>query len=349
MTSSPTIIKVDSRKPELSAIRRAARLLHKDKLVAFPTETVYGLGAAGLVERAVARIYKAKGRPSWNPVIQHVANANAASKLVDEWTDAANALAEKFWPGPLTLVLRKSNIVPDIATAGLDAVAVRVPSHPVALALLKEADIPVAAPSANRFTQVSPTSAEHVLHSLGSRVDLILDGGECEVGIESTVLDLTGETPSVLRPGMIRRDEIAEVLGVSVSIRDARIGSGSDILSAARSPGQSVRHYAPKAEAWLVSPSEREEVREAVSRIQGKRTRIAALYMSHEFIKFLRLADGSVTIEMPSEPASYAQKLYSALHSADDSGPSVIIIEQPPDTPQWLAIRDRLSRAAAIP
>jgi L-threonylcarbamoyladenylate synthase len=348
VSTHPRIEKVDPLHPDHSVIKHAARVLQKRGLVAFPTETVYGLGALGLDAKAVARIYEAKGRPAWNPVIQHVATAKAASRIVRKWTRDAEALAEVFWPGPLTIVLRKSEKVPDIATAGLDAVAIRVPAHRVALDLLREVDAPVAAPSANRFTQLSPTSAAHVRESLGDRVDLIIDGGDCTVGIESTVVDLTGATPIVLRPGMISREQIEQALGRPVGMQDSRLDVTSDVHSAARSPGMSVRHYAPRADVWLVHPSDRADVREALPEL-ASRGRVAAILIDDAFASGVQLPDTSMIISMPQEPAGYARRIYAALHEADRSDTSVILIEQPPETPEWHAIRDRLTRAAAIP
>jgi L-threonylcarbamoyladenylate synthase len=348
MSSRPLVEKVDVHHPEHSIIKQAARLLRKRGLVAFPTETVYGLGALGLDAKAVARIYEAKGRPAWNPVIQHVASTKAASRLVHKWTRDAEALATAFWPGPLTIVLRKSDKVPDIATAGLDAVAIRVPSHRVALELLREVDEPIAAPSANRFTQLSPTTAAHVRESLGDRVDLILDGGACEVGIESTVVDLTGDAPIILRPGMVTRTQIEQVLGRSVGIQDSRLDVGSDVHSAARSPGMSVRHYAPRSDVWLVHPSDHADVREALPDMSA-RGRVVALVIDPSFASGVQLPQDSLIISMPHEPAGYAQRIYAALHEADASDTAVILIEQPPETAEWHAIRDRLTRAAAIP
>ncbi|HEX5520066.1 MAG TPA: L-threonylcarbamoyladenylate synthase, partial [Longimicrobiaceae bacterium] len=208
----PTIT-VDPSAPAAAALARAAAVLRRGGLVAFPTETVYGLGANALDADAVRRIFAAKGRPSYNPLIAHVAGAAAARELVTAWPDAAEQLAAAFWPGPLTLVLPKRAIVPDVVTAGLDTVAVRVPAHPVAHALLAAAGLPVAAPSANRFTQLSPTTAAHVERALGDRVDLILDGGPTTVGIESTVIDLSGERPVLLRPGSIALDALERIVG----------------------------------------------------------------------------------------------------------------------------------------
>src|SRR5919199_1388466 len=198
----PTV-RVDPHSPDVGVIRRAADLLRAGELVAFPTETVYGLGANALDEGAVRKIFEAKGRPSYNPLIVHVSSAADVSRVAAAWPESAQRLAERFWPGPLTLVLPKRSEVPDAVTAGLGSVAVRVPAHPVALALLRAAGVPVAAPSANRSTEVSPTMAPHVEKSLGKRVALIVDGGPTTVGIESTVVDLSGERPVLLRPGAI--------------------------------------------------------------------------------------------------------------------------------------------------
>ncbi|HEX4470144.1 MAG TPA: L-threonylcarbamoyladenylate synthase, partial [Gemmatimonadaceae bacterium] len=202
------VIRVDPTSPEVSAIAQAAEILRGGGLVAFPTETVYGLGANALDAGAVERIYSAKGRPSFNPLIVHVPDADGARALASEWPEPASRVAEKFWPGPLTIVLPKRSVVPDNVTAGLDSVALRVPANPVALALLRAARIPLAAPSANRSTELSPTTARHVERSLGDRVDLILDGGQTSVGIESTVLDLRSTRAAILRPGVIGAREL---------------------------------------------------------------------------------------------------------------------------------------------
>ncbi|MGH7637016.1 MAG: L-threonylcarbamoyladenylate synthase, partial [Gemmatimonadaceae bacterium] len=216
-----------------AALARGAELLRAGRLVAFPTETVYGLGANALDEAAVQRIYDAKGRPAINPIIVHVASLAAARELALDWPVAADAIARAFWPGPVTIVVRKQSAVPDIVSAGGDTVGLRVPAHPLALALIEQARVPVAAPSANLSTQISPTSAQHVEGGLGERVDLIIDGGPTTVGIESTVVDVTGATPCVLRPGMIGRDAIARVAGAAES-HGARV---SETFGAPRSPG----------------------------------------------------------------------------------------------------------------
>lgn len=218
----------------MDPVARAAELLRAGRLVAIPTETVYGLGANALDESAVRRIFEAKGRPLSSPLIVHVSDIAMARGLAKEWPRQAQALAERFWPGPLTIIVPKDGRVPDAVTAGLPSVGLRMPSHPLALAVIKAAGIPIAAPSANRFTELSPTSAQHVRDSLGDRVDFVLDGGPCTVGIESTVISLAGPKPRILRPGMISQTEIEEVIG------PVETGAGAE------SPGQHPKHYSPK-------------------------------------------------------------------------------------------------------
>jgi L-threonylcarbamoyladenylate synthase len=220
-------------KVQTTILTKAAELLRAGRLVAFPTETVYGLGANALDEAAVRRIFEAKGRPYSSPLIVHVASVAMARELALEWTEKAERLARHFWPGPLTIIVPKKPIVPDLVTAGLPSVGLRIPAHPVAQALLDIAQIPIAAPSANRFTELSPTTVEHVGESLGERVDLILDGGPCTVGIESTVISLAGPVPRILRPGMVSQTEVERVIG------PVEIGPGPE------SPGQHPRHYSP--------------------------------------------------------------------------------------------------------
>src|SRR5882724_3999780 len=210
--------------PNAAEIEAAARLLRAGRLVAFPTETVYGLGANALDPEAVARIYAVKGRPPTSPLIVHVSSVDMAQSLVTRWPDVAGQLARRFWPGPLTLVLDKQPTIPSIVTAGLATVGLRMPAHPMALALIKAAGVPLAAPSANRFTQLSPTTADHVRRGLGSEVDLILDGGPCEVGIESAVLSLAGSQPVLLRPGGISRAEIEAIIGPVMVASDVAAG-----------------------------------------------------------------------------------------------------------------------------
>lgn len=300
---------------------RAARILRDGGLVALPTETVYGLGANALDATAVARIYEAKGRPSTSPLIVHVATIPMAKDLALHWPPQADSLAERYWPGPLTMVVPKRAVVPDIVTAGLPTVALRMPSHPVALELIRRAGLPIAAPSANRFTQLSPTTAGHVRASLGSAVDLILDGGPCEVGIESTVVSLAGPEPVLLRPGMVSLEEIEQVLGRSVAV-------AGKVEGAHPSPGMHERHYSPRTPVHLVRG-------DTLPPGDG-----AYLYLHRPLRAALQVA-------MPDDANRYAQMLYDALHRADDARLQWIAVEMPPETAEWLGILDRLRRAAS--
>jgi L-threonylcarbamoyladenylate synthase len=313
-----------------SIIARAAEALRSGELVAFPTETVYGLGASALNKHAVQKIFEAKGRPSYNPLIVHVLDATAARGLVAEWTKTAQLLADAFWPGPLSLVLRKQPYVPDIVTAGLPSVALRAPSHPVARELLEACRLPLAAPSANRFTELSPTTAAHVQNALGNRVDMILDGGPSEVGIESTVLDLTGEIPVLLRPGTISIDALRAVVGEVLLPQQESIGTAPRLA-----PGMIERHYAPRAQLVMLVDSAAEGAAQ-----NGK---CGLLHWSTapregSFIK---------VVAMPTDAIGYASQLYSALHEMDEIGCERIYVEPVPDGPQWLGVRDRLRRATA--
>ena len=319
------VVRADQAASRSAVLADAAAILRRGGLVAFPTETVYGLGANALDESAVRRIYEAKGRPPLNPLIVHVATADAARALALDWTSSADAIARAFWPGPVTIVVKKRDVIPDIVTAGADSVGVRVPAHPIALALLEEAGIPIAAPSANLSMQISPTTAQHVARGLGDRVDLILDGGPTTVGIESTVVDARGPIPHILRPGMIAREAIARVAGA------ADIATRSD-REAPRSPGLLGKHYAPRARVRLL-------VRDAIAAARREAAgRVGAMTFSR--------TDADVDREMPADPAAYARELYATLHALDDAGCDVILIERPPAAPEWAAITDRLERAA---
>ena len=327
------LLRVDPSAPDGATLAVAANVLREGGLVAFPTETVYGLGAHALDDAAVARIYAAKGRPSYNPLIVHVADAAGARALVSDWPLSAELLARAFWPGPLTMVLPKRDMVPDAVTAGLGTVAVRVPGHPVALALLREAGIPVAAPSANRFTELSPTTAAHVADSLGDAVDIVLDGGPTTVGIESTVVDLTGPTPRVLRPGMISAAQIGEVVG-AVDERPVTVEAGA----ARSSPGMVDRHYAPRARVLLFDDATREAaVTEATAAAAGG-ARVASVAFTP-----LPVTDAHV---MPRNSAAYAKRLYAELHALDELDCDLVLVERVPDEPEWAGVRDRLERAA---
>jgi L-threonylcarbamoyladenylate synthase len=307
--------------PSDSELNEAARLIRRGRLVAFPTETVYGLGANALDEAAVARIFEAKGRPATSPLIVHVASKEAAREITTEWPELAECLAAKFWPGPLTLVLPKRADIPAAVTAGLGTVGVRVPGHAVALALLERANVPIAAPSANRFTQLSPTTAAHVRASLGDRVDMVLDGGPTDVGIESTVVSLDGQRPMVLRPGMIGLAELEaatrEIVGAAWDTAQARdVASEAASASGFASPGLHPRHYAPATPFYVLTPGA------AMPEGRGR------------------------LIEMPAEPVAYAHILYARLHEADGEGWDWIAVHRPPQGPEWAAIHDRLKRAA---
>ncbi|MBI3683269.1 MAG: threonylcarbamoyl-AMP synthase [Acidobacteria bacterium] len=301
-------------------LERAAQLIRAGGLVAVPTETVYGLAANALDPAAVARIYLVKGRPSTSPLIVHVASMEMARPLARVWPPEADRLAARYWPGPLTLVLPKQPHVPDIVTAGLDTVAIRMPAHPLALDLIRRAGVPVAAPSANRFTELSPTTAQHVRDTLGAAVDLILDGGPCEVGIESTVLSLAGGEPVLLRPGAISREEIESALAKPVR-ETARVEGAHP------SPGMHQRHYSPRTPLRVVSDGNLPPGRGA-------------------YIYWRRPAGAAMAIALPPEAPCYARQFYEALHRADQAGLEWIAVETPPDTPEWAAIRDRLERAA---
>lgn len=289
-----------------ATIARAAKLLRAGELVAFPTETVYGLGANALDAQAVQRIYTAKGRPSTSPLIVHVDSLAMARGLAAVWPETAEKLARAFWPGPLTLVVSKRPLVPDAATAELPSVGLRVPAHPVALALIAAAGLPLAAPSANRFTELSPTTAEHVERALGGRVTMILDGGPCTVGIESTVVSVIGSRPVLLRPGMITAAQIEAVVG---ALGDAAPSSGVAHLS----PGLHPKHYSPRTPVL----------------IDGRDAAPPGARLAH--------------LDAATLPAA---ELYATLHRLDDEGYDAILVKLPPDTPEWAAVRDRLTRAA---
>jgi L-threonylcarbamoyladenylate synthase len=342
--------RVDPQRPDEATIARAAEILRGGGLVAFPTETVYGLGANALDPAAVDRIYAAKGRPLFNPLIVHLADADQVRDVAAEWPDKAERLARAFWPGPLTLVVPKRPEVPSSVTAGLDTVAVRVPSHPVAHALLMAARIPVAAPSANRSTEVSPTTGAHVETSLGDAVDLILDAGPTLVGIESTVVDVTHDPPLVLRPGIITREDLARVIGEigqgrlivgSVPRQPAEESSTSvEVGDAPRpSPGMLHRHYAPRASLVLVD-------RARLSRVIDERARAGQNVGAVLITPGTAPSAARRTIELGGDPSRYAAGLYAALHDLDDDGVDVIVVERPPDRPEWYAVLDRLARGA---
>jgi L-threonylcarbamoyladenylate synthase len=315
-----------------SAIDEAARLLRAGRLVAIPTETVYGLGANALDAAAVRSIFAAKGRPTFNPLIVHVLDVTQARALAKSWPTIADRLVEAFWPGPLSLVVEKRATVPAEVTGGTSTVALRAPAHPIARAVIAAAGLPIAAPSANRSNAVSPTTAAHVAASLGGRLDAILDAGPCEVGIESTVIDLTS-TPTLLRPG-----------GLSIDIIEALIGPvarrhGAQDAGLRASPGMLSRHYAPNADTTLVDAA---QLRDVVTRLPAS-ARIGVIVRSAARLRDPRIFAWEV---LGDDPAHFAHELYAALHRIEAAGATHVLLERLPEDSTWEAVADRLTRAA---
>jgi len=317
------------------AIARAADTLRAGGVVAFPTETVYGLGADALNAAAVARVFEIKGRPLDHPVIVHIASAGELGEWAREVPEAAARLAQTFWPGPLTLILRRAPQVPGAVTGGQDTIGLRVPSHPVARALLEAfrgaagegRSSGIAAPSANKYGHISPTTAAHVRADLGDAVELILDGGAAEVGIESTIVDLSGDEPVLLRPGAITASALERVLGAPL---------GTPGAEAPRAPGRHAAHYAPRARLRLLK---RVALLDALASHKGQRVGVLALEVTVP-----RLA-ASLQRVVPAVPARYAHELYAHLRALDAQNVTQILVETPPQTPAWAAINDRLARA----
>jgi L-threonylcarbamoyladenylate synthase len=328
---SLSLLVVDPDRPDPAVLDTAAQLLLQGGLVAFATETVYGLGAIATAPEAVARIFAAKGRPATNPVIVHVAGIAQARDCVAEWPEAADCLARRFWPGPLTLVLKRSEIVPDIVTAGRDTVAVRVPAARVALGLIERTGKPIAAPSANRSNRLSPTRAEHVIVDLGGSIDLVIDSGPTTVGLESTVLDLTTAQPRIWRPGPISTQELEEALRTWHTVEPI---TGEEAQRPS-SPGQMPVHYAPRSPSFHVESDEKLE--DLVH--PGK---LAVVVIGAPADRTLPESVARFTLETP-EAAS--RRLYDVLHQCDALGPGSIVVLMPPDRPEWRAVRDRLLRA----
>ncbi|WP_243878233.1 L-threonylcarbamoyladenylate synthase [Streptomyces sp. SUK 48] len=314
-----------------SDIEQAAGVLRAGGLVALPTETVYGLGANAEDPAAVARIFQVKGRPPTHPLIVHIGHAD----LLDEWVEdvpaAARLLAEHLWPGPLTLVLRRGRRVPLEATGGLDTVAVRVPDHPVALALLDAFGGGVTAPSANRFGSVSPTTTDHVRAELGDAVDFVLEGGPCAVGVESTIVDVTGDTPSILRPGGVTREELEAVVGGPLDVPSS---------SRVRVPGQHPSHYAPRARVVLVEP---EKVLAEAELAQESGHRVGVFLPSSSAGAVVKV---HAVVPVPRSAAAYARELYGFLRGFDEQGCDLIFASLPAEEGLGLAIANRLRRAA---
>lgn len=330
------ILTITDPETQSDSLDEAAEVLRSGGLVAFPTETVYGLGANALDPDAVQKIYTAKGRPSNNPLIVHVPDIEAAKALTTDWTATADKLARHFWAGSLTLIVRRSPAIPDIVTGGGDTVGLRVPAHPVALALLRRVGLPLAAPSANRSMHLSPTTAAHVQDGLDGRIAMILDGGATPGGIESTVVDVSGSVPRLLRPGLISLAELEAVVGHIESLPPPQ----TQDTETPRSPGMMARHYAPNTPLELVSSEN----------LNARIHELLAQNGCFGIVTFQNLPEFSServqSVIMPQNSAKYAARLYAVLHEMDVNTISRILVETPPTTAEWLAIRDRLQRAA---
>lgn len=301
-------------------IHAAAQVIRSGGLVVFPTETVYGLGANACDASAVRKIFVLKGRPASSPLIVHVASIEQARALAAQWPEQAQQLAVRFWPGPLTIVIPKKPLIPDGVTAGLQTVGLRMPKNEIALALIRESGVPIAAPSANRFTQLSPTTAQHVRDAFGSDAPMILDGGPCEVGLESTVIAIVDGRVEILRPGMLLVDQATEAL------------PADDTGAAHRSPGQHEKHYSPRTKLILVAAGSLPQ--------QGR-----GVYLVRTCADNPKATSEHIVL-MPSDASEYAAQLYKTLHDLDREGLDWIAVELPPQRPEWVAIVDRLRRAA---
>lgn len=332
----PRVLPIQTPRQFDDAVEIAAAHLIAGEVVAIPTETVYGLAANALNPQAVSKIYSLKGRPSKNPIIVHVASREMIEDCTAAWPESARILAEAFWPGPLTLVLPRKQTVPDIVTAGGSTVGIRWPGHPFMQAVIRRCGFPLAAPSANLANQVSPTCAEHVLTGFGSAIPLIVDGGQCQVGIESTVVDVSVNPVRVLRPGMIHAGQIASL----VPVQTEALNNADTVL---KSPGQLVRHYSPKAELRMLHWRDGDDLRRQleVQGLQGKKVQI----VTHSNIPS-GFDNESVSV-IPHDAEAFARALYSELHQCDAKKVDVIVIETLPGTPEWQGIADRLQRAAA--
>ena len=325
--------------PELfkRAVLRAAELLRAGQVVALPTETVYGLAANALDAQAVARIFQIKGRPPTNPIIIHVASLETAKTCVSDFPPIAEQLAKAFWPGPLTLVLPRAQAIPKIVTAGGETVGIRWPSHALMQAVIRECSFPLAAPSANLSNRVSPTNAQHVQKQLHGKIPVIVDGGQSAVGIESAVLDLTVSPPRILRPGMIHAESLA---AAGLTITTSAPSSPSGPL---KSPGQLKKHYAPKAKLLILNWHDDAELKSKILSAKFKTQNCCII--AHTSIPSAE-AFARVCV-IPHDAEAFARAIYAELHRCDEAGIGVIVVEVPPETPEWSGIADRLRRAAA--
>lgn len=319
------------------AVLRAAQVLRSGGIAAIPSETVYGLAANAFESDAVARIYQAKGRPAANPLIVHVATAAMARECAAEWPPMAERLAGRFWPGPLTLVVPRSPRIPDLAAAGGPTVGLRWPAHPFFQSVIRECGFPLAAPSANPSDQLSPTTAEHVVAGLGDRIPLIVDGGPCVVGIESTVVDVTGSRPRILRPGVISAEQVAEAAGIQPGVQtDTDEGP-------LRSPGQLSRHYSPRARLEMWAWNSDSELADRLTAQGIGKDRLFVLAHS-------RIPSDPMPAQVsfiPDDPEAFARALYRYLHECDARGATLVVVEHLPGDSAWDGVRDRLQRASA--
>ena len=321
------------------AVKRAAELLRAGEVVALPTETVYGLAANALDENAVAKIFAVKGRPAHNPIIVHVSDNEMARRCVENFSPLAEKFSRAFWPGPLTLVLPRSGKIPSNVTAGGETVGVRWPSHPIMQAVIRECGFPLAAPSANLSNQISPTNAAHVRAQLDGKIPLIVDGGQSQVGIESTVLDLTSEPPRILRPGMIHAESLAAV-GGEIEKAESR---KQKTESAPRSPGLLAKHYSPKAKLVVLDWKDDGDLKFQLSAFNFQLLHCHVLVHTKIPAGF---PPENVCV-IPHDAEAFARALYGELHRCDAAGAQLIIVEAPPATAEWSGIADRLRRAAA--
>lgn len=309
----------------------AASILTKGGLVAFPTETVYGLGADARNPQALLRVFEAKGRPVDHPLIVHIAKASDIKSWAEDIPDLAWQLTEQFWPGPLTLILKRQAHVSNLVTGGQDTVGLRMPAHPLALALLERFGSGIAAPSANRYGRVSPTTAEHVKTELGDSIDLVLDGGACSVGLESTILDLSSAKPQLLRPGAVTRNDLSPFLG--------QLAPRPEVDSP-RVSGSTPSHYAPVTPVQLMEKTAMQALLRSLI-AEGKAVAVLAMHSVTS-----EPASNASILRMPTDAKKYAQALYAQLRIADALACQILLIEQPPESEQWDAVRDRLTRAA---
>jgi L-threonylcarbamoyladenylate synthase len=334
--SPAEILQTDTPRLFESAVRRAAELLQSGEVVALPTETVYGLAANALNAQAVAKIFEIKGRPAHNPIIAHVASVEMARRCASRWPVLADRLAKAFWPGPLTLVLPRAEFIPDMVTAGGPTVGIRWPSHPFIQAVIQHCNFPLAAPSANLSNQVSPTNARHVLKQLGRKIRLIVDGGQCQVGIESTVVDLSRSPPRILRPGMIHDRALLAVTGELAE----RNGPGRGVL---KSPGLLPKHYSPQAKLVLCAWTDDGDLRARAESLGVPRSKIHVIAHTH----IPSAQDFGAVNVIPHDPEAFARAIYALLHECDEGGAEVIVVEKLPETNEWRAVLDRLNRAAS--